>query len=451
MSGRDRTTDVVIVGAGAAGLATAIFAKRHAPGLRVVCLDGARRVGAKILVSGGSRCNVTNRRVTERDFWGGQSRIVRSVLRAFSAERAAEFFADLGVALHEEEHGKLFPDTNRSRTVLDALLNELSRLGVDLSSGERVTSVDREAEGFVVAASSGRYRARVVVLATGGRSLPKSGSDGTGYELAARLGHGYVDTTPALAPLVLAGDRHVALSGIAHDVRLTVRVADTAGTHLDGALLWTHFGASGPVVLNASRHWHRARREGRSVDVSVNLCPGDTFESLEAWFQAQALVRPKAYVATALATRLPAAVAATWTRQSGLADQTLAHLSRESRRRLIHSLLASSLDVRDSRGYTVAEATAGGIPLEEIDPARMASRCCDGLYLVGEMLDVDGRLGGFNFQWAWSSAWVAGGAIARALSGHVAAAAPAAARNSAPDTVTASARDSATTASAEKE
>jgi predicted Rossmann fold flavoprotein len=415
MSERDRTADVVIVGGGAAGLAAAIFTKRQAPGLRVVCVDGARHIGAKILISGGSRCNVTNRRVTERDFWGGPSRVVRNVLRAFSAEQAVAFFADLGVALHEEEDGKLFPDTNQARAVLDALLNELNRLGVELHHGERVTHVDRDADGFVVTVPGTRYRARVVVLATGGRSLPKSGSDGAGYEFAARLGHGYVDTTPALAPLVLTGNRHIALSGVAHDVRLTVRVTDGPTTQLDGPLLWTHFGASGPVVLNASRHWHRAQLEGRPVDVFLNLCPGEMFESLDEWLQEQVQARPKALVATVLATRLPAAVATTWTREAGLADQTLAHLTRGSRRRFIHALLASPLEVRDSRGYTVAEATAGGIPLEEIDPARMASRCCDGLYLVGETLDVDGRLGGFNFQWAWSSAWVAGSAIARAL------------------------------------
>ena len=406
---------MIIVGGGAAGLATAIFTRRQAPHLSVVCLEGARHIGAKILVSGGSRCNVTNRRVTERDFWGGPARVVRNVLRAFSAEQTVAFFAGLGVALHEEENGKLFPDTNLARTVLDALLREVSRAGVDLHSGERVTQVDRGPDGFVVTAAGTRYGARVVVLATGGRSLPKSGSDGAGYEFATRLGHGYVETTPALAPLVLAGSRHIGLSGVAHEVRLTVRVADGPTTQLAGPLLWTHFGASGPVVLDASRHWHRAQREGRAGDVLLNVCPGETFGSLEAWLQEQAQARPKALVATVLATRLPAAVAATWTREAGLADQTLAHLSRESRRQLIHALLASPLEVRDSRGYTVAEATAGGIPLEEIDPARMASRCCDGLYLVGEMLDVDGRLGGFNFQWAWSSAWVAGSAIARAL------------------------------------
>jgi predicted Rossmann fold flavoprotein len=408
--------DVVIVGAGAAGLATAIFCKRHAPRLDVICLDGARRVGAKILVSGGSRCNVTNTVVTDRDFWGGPARVVRSVLRAFPAPRAAAFFAEIGVALHEEDDGKLFPDTNRARTVLDALLGELARVGAELRTGERVIDVRRMDEEFVVATASGsQHHARAVVLATGGRSLSKTGSDGAGYALASRLGHGYVETTPALAPLLLDGEAHVGLAGIAHPAWLTIRAKGRRDVALDGPLLWTHVGVSGPVALNASRHWHRARLEGRDVEVRLSLCPGETLESFEAWLADQARVRPRALVATALATRLPAAVADAWARAAGAEGITLAHLSRDARRRLIRALLASPLAVRDSRGYNVAEVTAGGIPLDEIDPARMASRRCDGLYLVGEMLDVDGRLGGFNFQWAWSSAWAAGAAIAREL------------------------------------
>ncbi|MBI4887383.1 MAG: aminoacetone oxidase family FAD-binding enzyme, partial [Acidobacteria bacterium] len=269
----------------------------------------------------------------------------------------------------------------------------------------------------VVATATGQtYSARAVVLATGGRSLPKTGSDGAGYELASRLGHGYVETTPALVPLVLDGNAHAGLSGIAHPARLTIRAAGRPDITLDGALLWTHVGVSGPVALDASRHWHRARLEGRDVEVVLSLCPGETFESLEAWLEQQASARPRALVATVLAARLPAAVADAWARAAGADGTTMAHLSRDARRRLIRALLASPLAVRDSRGYNVAEVTAGGIPLDEIDPARMASRRCDGLYLVGEMLDVDGRLGGFNFQWAWSSAWVAGRAIARELS-----------------------------------
>ena len=410
-------TDVVIVGGGAAGLATAIFTARSVPGVRITCLDGARRIGAKILVSGGSRCNVTNRIVTERDFWGGSPRLVRNVLRAFPADRAADFFRSLGVALHEEDDGKLFPDTNRSRTVLDALLAETARLGIAIECGRRVADVRRQVDGFLVIPDSGpELSARVVVLATGGRSLPKTGSDGFGYELAARLGHGYVDTTPALAPLVLGDTWHQALAGVSHAARLMLRVDGRTAIHLDGSLLWTHVGASGPVVLNLSRHWHRARLKSAAVDVAISVCPGETFESLEAWWLEQERERPRAQVATVLAARVPAAVAATWIDIAGLGrDTTMAHVGRDERRRLIHALVDTPLDVRDSRGYGYAEVTAGGVPLDEIDSATMESRVCAGLYLVGELLDVDGRLGGFNFQWSWSSGWVAGHAIARAL------------------------------------
>ena len=406
----------IVVGAGAAGLATAIFAKRAAPDLDVRCLDGATKIGAKILVSGGSRCNVTNRVVTERDFWGGSSRSIRHVLRAFPADRAAAFFESLGVPLHEEEDGKLFPDTNRSRTVLDALLAEARRVGVAIETGRRVSAIVRRATGFVVETADGaRLDAQSVALATGGRSLPRSGSDGFGYELARALGHTCVETTPALAPLVLDGNRHTALAGVAHDVTLSLRVGGSVAARIEGSMLWTHFGISGPAALNMSRHWHRARVAGEPADVRLSVCPGETFESLEAWWLDQERTRPRAQISTVLATRLPAAVAQAWIAVSAIDPATtLAHLSKTDRRTLTHALLDTSLAVVESRGYSYAEVTAGGVPLDEIDPATMQSRVCAALFLVGEILDVDGRLGGFNFQWAWSSGWVAGHAIAKA-------------------------------------
>ena len=406
----------IVVGAGAAGLATAIFAKRAAPDLDVRCLDGATKIGAKILVSGGSRCNVTNRVVTERDFWGGSSRSIRHVLRAFPADRAAAFFESLGVPLHEEEDGKLFPDTNRSRTVLDALLAEARRVGVAIETGRRVSAIVRRATGFVVETADGaRLDAQSVALATGGRSLPRTGSDGFGYELARALGHTCVETTPALAPLVLDGNRHTALAGVAHDVTLSLRVGGSVAARIEGSMLWTHFGISGPAALNMSRHWHRARVAGEPADVRLSVCPGETFESLEAWWLDQERTRPRAQISTVLATRLPAAVAQAWIAVSAIDPATtLAHLSKTDRRTLTHALLDISLAVVESRGYSYAEVTAGGVPLDEIDPATMQSRVCAALFLVGEILDVDGRLGGFNFQWAWSSGWVAGHAIAKA-------------------------------------
>ncbi|MGE3403695.1 MAG: NAD(P)/FAD-dependent oxidoreductase [Vicinamibacterales bacterium] len=413
-----QTADVAVIGGGAAGLAAAIFCGRGLAArghrARIVVLDGARTLGAKILVSGGSRCNVTNRDVSDRDFWGGDRRLVRRVLRAFPAPRAAAFFETLGVALHEEENGKLFPDTQRSRTVLDALLQEADRVGVRLVTGTRVTAVER---GFVLRLADGTcWRAPSVVLATGGRSLPKSGSDGTGYEMARALGHGHVATTPALAPLVLGGNRHAPLSGVSHEVALTLRTGGRVAVRLEGPLLWTHFGMSGPVVLNLSRHWLRAVLEGREPDVRLNSCPGRDYAQVDGWLQEEARLRPRTSIATVVGQRLPAAVARAWIQEAGLdAALPMAQLTREARRELVRVLTDLPLPVVDSRGYAVAEITAGGVPLDEIDTATMESRCCPGLYLVGEILDVDGRLGGFNFQWAWSSGFVAGEALADRL------------------------------------
>ena len=414
MSPAPQSCDVAVVGAGAAGLATAIFLRRLNRMRSVVLLDGARKPGAKILVSGGSRCNVTNAVVTERDFWGGRLAVIRKVLRAFPVGDTIAFFREIGVSLHEEAGGKLFPDTNRARDVLDALLRETGAVGASLVPGHRVLDVERSAGGFRVITDRGDLRAAAVVLATGGQSLPKSGSDGAGFAMAKRLGHTIVPTTPALAPLMLGGRSvHAELSGVSQDVELAVWVDGAVVVRLTGALLWTHFGVSGPAAMNASRHWLRARLERRQVSITINLCPGQRFESVDTEWQRLAGATPKASVQSALATMVPASAAAAILRHLGI-DGTvaLAHFGRDHRRRLSRALVEWLLPVVDSRGYNFAEATAGGVALTEIDPVTMASRVCPGLYCVGEIVDVDGRIGGFNFQWAWSSGFVAGRALA---------------------------------------
>jgi predicted Rossmann fold flavoprotein len=418
--------DVLIIGGGAAGLATAIFLRRQSP-RPVVVIDGARTLGAKILVSGGGRCNVTNAVVSERDFWGGRRTVVRGVLRAFPAGATIEFFRELGVALHEEPGGKLFPDSNRARDVLNALVGEAERVGVRIITGVRALDVTRTSAPparFAVATSRGDLNAGVLVLATGGRSLPKSGSDGGGYELARRLGHSLVDTTPALVPLVLAGGGfHARIAGVAHDAELTLWQDGRAAWRGAGALLWTHFGISGPAALNASRHWERAQRSastslGKGPSLTVSFCPGCSFDEIDERLVAAAKARPRASLQSILSDWLPASVAHAIVDRLTLVDAPLSQLPREDRRRIAHALAALPLDVTATRGYTYAEATAGGVSLDEVDPATLQSRICPGLYLVGEMLDVDGRLGGFNFQWAWSSAFVAARALAsRAQSG----------------------------------
>ncbi|MBI4716451.1 MAG: NAD(P)/FAD-dependent oxidoreductase [Planctomycetes bacterium] len=408
-----RHADIAIVGAGAAGLATAIFAARHNPAPLIVALDGARKLGAKILVSGGGRCNVTNVAVEPDDFRCDNPNPLRRVLRSFTAQQAAGFFRELGVGLHEEERGKLFPDSNSAGTVLAALVQEATARNVALLTGHRVLGIAPRAGAFELLTSAGRVHALRVVLATGGMSLPKTGSDGTGYEFARRLGHTIIPPVPALAPLELEGDFHASLAGVAHDVELAVQVEGERAVAVSGPMLWTHFGISGPAAMDASGAWERARAEGKRAAVAANLVPGRDFAAVERQLLQRAVEHPRERLPGALAELLPSRVAAAVAAHLAIpSDTQLAQLARQTRRRLVHALLAWPLPVRRSRGYTHAEVTAGGVPLREINPATMESRVCPGLFLVGEILNVDGRIGGFNFQWAWSTGYVAGSACA---------------------------------------
>lgn len=411
---------LVIIGGGAAGLAAGIFARRANPSLPVVVLDGARTPGAKILVSGGTRCNVTNAVVTEHDFNGGRPAIIRHVLRGWTVADTIAFFRDLGVRLHEEPGGKLFPDSGRARDVRDALVAGLAASGGSLRLEHRVHRVSRESQpaaGFVIETSQGLLRATSLVLATGGRSLPKTGSDGAGYSMARALGHSIVPTTPALVPLVLPAAAHPEareLSGIAHPVQFTVRGPTTRTVRIDGPMLWTHFGLSGPATLDVSRHWLAAVAADAQASLAVHLCPAQTFDTIEATWLGRAREHPRATAVSVFDRVLPAAVSAGCLAASGVDPQArLADVTRDARRRVINRLIAWPLTVEGSRGYNYAEVTAGGVPLTEVHPATLESRRCSGLFLAGEILDVDGRLGGFNFQWAWSSAFAAGSAAAR--------------------------------------
>ena len=337
------------------------------------------------------------------------------MLRGFPVADTIAFFRDIGIHLHEEPGGKLFPDSNRARDVLNALLDEAGRAGVTLVTQARVSAVARTPQGFQLATSAGDRSASRVVLATGGRSLPKSGSDGAGFEIAEGLGHTIVPTTPALVPLRLDEGpeaMHRELSGVAHEAELTLWVDDAVEIRLSGSLLWTHFGISGPVTLNVSRHWLRATLENRRCELTLSFCPGRSFDDVERWWTSQTADRPQASVVTALSAILPASVGQALLKRQRVADSIpLAHLARDDRRRVSHGLVKWPLAITGERGYNYAEATAGGVSLDEIDPATMRSRVCPGLSLVGEILDVDGRIGGFNFQWAWSSARVAAAAL----------------------------------------
>ncbi len=402
-----RDADVMIIGAGAAGLATAIFAARSAGDRRVTILNGMGKPGAKVLLSGGGRCNITHAVVSPADYYGGSPHTIRRVLSAFTVEQTVAFFEGLGVPLRAEKDGKLFPTTNRAATVLDALLAEAQRLSVRILPHHRVTDIKVQKNEFKITTASESLTAGKVVLATGGMSYPGTGSDGSGYRLAEAIGHSIVPPTPALAPFLLEGDFHRPLSGVSQEVELTVRVHDAKPVRLRGPLLWTHFGVSGPVVLDASRVWFRARAENRPAAVSISFLPDADFQAAEHRLMDLASEHPRSLLRNILNTLLPSRVGEALLAHRGIdGNSRMAALTKESRRRLTHALIDWELTVRGEHDFDRAEVTAGGVRLDEIDARTMESRVCPGLHLTGELLDVDGRVGGFNLQWAWSSAWV---------------------------------------------
>ena len=396
----DDTTDVAVIGAGAAGLMAAIFAGRA--GARVILLDGASRIGAKILISGGGRCNVTHDVVTAADFNGSRNAIAR-VLRTFDVESTVAFFAELGVPLKREAGGKLFPVSNCARDVIDVLLDAARAAGATIVSGEKVTRLavlNGSERAFLI---NDHLRVKNVILATGGRSVPKTGSDGSGYTLVRALGHTVTDVFPALVPLVLeSGHWLTTLSGSSIEAELLVKApGGRILQRASGSMLFTHFGLSGPVVLDISRHWIASQ----PAALHANLLPGETFESLERTLIGEARRNPSMTIANLLRRRgIPDRLATAL----ALGATPLVHVTKEERRAVVRNVVDLPLPVIRDRGFDYAEVTAGGVPLSEVDVRTMASRVCEGLFLCGEILDVDGKIGGYNFQWAWASGKLAG-------------------------------------------
>ena len=408
-------TDVAVVGVGAAGLFAATWAGRAQANAgrtaAVVGIDGARKLGAKILVSGGGRCNVTHWRVDESDFAGSTAPAIRKVLGRFTVEQTTAFFASSGVAFYREaDTGKLFPESDSARSILDALLREADAAGAWLVHPAKVTLIERDGERLRLDTTAGPLSARKVILCTGGKSLPKSGSDGSGFALATMLGHSITaPVVPALVPLVLPADHFIrALTGLALPCRFTL--LSSKGKPLAtsaGSTLCTHTGLSGPATLDISRHWLVSRTADPAARLLLDWLPDTPADRVEQLLLESAAKGALPVLRQQLTERLARQLC------TAAAAPPTGDLPREARRRLVAAVKGMELPVVDDRGFTIAEATAGGVPLSEVRLDTMESRICPGLHFAGEILDVDGRIGGFNFQWAWASGFVAGTAAGR--------------------------------------
>jgi predicted Rossmann fold flavoprotein len=429
--------DVAVVGAGPAGITAAIGAARR--GRRVVLLEKAARPGVKILISGGNRCNLTHdcdAATIAKAFGRAGGKFLGCALRELGPQELRAWIESLGVATKVEPGGKVFPVSDKAVEVRDALERELARVGVAFVGGaaaervERVERADRASAGgeslateFVVTTARGDYRAPRLVLALGGRSYPKIGTVGDGYTLARALGHTVTPTTPALVPLVVTAEWVRALSGVTlEDVALSI--AERGGAVVRGALLFTHFGLSGPAPMNLGGEVARrlAGEAGGAVErvdgatrviVSVDFLPGEQRAVLDTRF-AEAVQTAQAegdtrLVRTALTELLPRRVAEMLCEQANLAPAlAVRQFGAAARARLLDALFATRIAVVGTRGYDFAEVTRGGVALTEVDPATLQSRRVPGLFLAGELLDLDGPIGGYNFTAAFATGALAG-------------------------------------------
>ncbi len=397
------TWDFVVIGAGAAGMVAALTAARR--GVATLLLETREQPGAKIRVSGGGRCNVLPSVATLDDFHTEGSRnSLKNLLASWPlAEVRAFFERDLGIALKVEPNGKVFPAGDDAREVVDALLAEVERSGAVLGAGQRVAQL-RRIEGStdgarfeIVLEGGASLRAQHVAIATGGLSLPKSGSDGWGYAAAELLGHHVLPRYPALVPLIAADKRWNELAGIALVARLSALRGDKLLGARAGDFLFTHKGFSGPVVLDQSRFLSGPNAAG------TTLVAAWLDRDAEAW-ERLLIAGGTRTVQLVMREHLPKRLVAVLLDRARVApERKLSELSRDERKRVVRELGACPLEATGDEGYRTAEVTGGGVALDEVSTKTLESRFAPGLYFAGEVLDVTGRIGGFNFLWAWVS------------------------------------------------
>ena len=378
--------DVIILGAGAAGLMCAISAGRR--GRRVLLLDHAAEAGAKILISGGGRCNFTNTGCVPDRFLSDNPHFSRSALSRYKPADFVALVRRHRIAFHEKTLGQLFCDGS-ARQIVAMLLAECEAVGVDLRLRHRVTAVSRP-DAFRVETDQGAFEADSLVLATGGLSIPKLGATGLAYELVRQFGLRLTQIRPGLVPLTFADEPLMRpLSGVSLEC-----VASIGKRAFREAMLFTHHGLSGPAVLQISSYW-------RQGPVTLDLLPG---RDAAAFLLERKRSRPKAELRTVLAELLPArlaaALAAGGLRMADQADRALAAVAAR--------LSAWSVTPNGTEGFAKAEVTCGGVDTRDLSSRTMAANAVPGLFVIGEAVDVTGWLGGYNFQWAWASGWCAG-------------------------------------------
>jgi predicted Rossmann fold flavoprotein len=386
--------DVIILGAGAAGLMCAAVAGQR--GSRVLLIEHADRPGKKILISGGGRCNFTNIDTGPERFHSANPHFAKSALSRYTPRDFIDLVEKHRIAWHEKTLGQLFCDGS-SRQIVNMLMEECAKGGVRIALASRVLDVNHSDGGFTVPHGDSIASAPALVIATGGPSIPKMGATGFAYDLAHKFGLKLVEPRPALVPLTLSAEELMfrELSGVATEV-----IATAGKTRFREAALFTHKGLSGPAILQISSYW----RPGEPV--AIDFLPAQE----SGWAVTAKRERPRTHFHTLLAEQLPGRLAETLARKIGLWGE-LANLPDRKLEEAGRRLSDWRFNPSGTEGFAKAEVTAGGISTAELSSQTMAAKKVPGLYAIGEAVDVTGWLGGYNFQWAWASAWAAGHAL----------------------------------------
>ncbi|PTT60864.1 NAD(P)/FAD-dependent oxidoreductase [Stenotrophomonas sp. HMWF003] len=385
--------DVLVIGAGAAGLMCALTAGQR--GRMVQVIDHANKVGKKILMSGGGRCNFTNTGTTPANFLSANPHFCKSALARYTPWHFIEMVERHGIAYHEKELGQLFCDVS-SKQIVRMLMDECQAAGVQVRTDCGVTRVEHGSDGFHVTTAQGQFHAASLVVATGGLSIPSLGASGFGYELARQFGHEVLPTRAGLVPLTLSGkhqERFNDLSGVALPV--TARCNDVA---FSNSMLITHRGISGPAILQISSFWQPGD------DLRLDLLPG---QDAEGWLRAMKRDRGAAELRTVLSEVLPRRLALRLC-EHWLPDRPVKQIDEPQLREAAALLQGFPLVASGTEGYRTAEVTLGGVDTRKVSSSTFESQLVPGLHFVGEVLDVTGWLGGYNFQWAWASGHAAG-------------------------------------------
>lgn len=403
--------DVLVIGAGAAGLVAA--AEAAARGRRTLLLEKNKRPGVKILMSGGTRCNLTH----ATDKWGiikaygEQGNFLHSALAALSPAELVQMFEDEGVATKVEETGKVFPVSNRATDVLAALVRRFDRSGAELSLAEPVANCSRVDDKFLVVTQARSLTCDSLLMTVGGKSYPGSGTTGDGYAWAAAMGHDIVPPRPALVPITTDATWVKSLTGLTiPDVQVGVceGAIPKPLASARGSFLFTHFGLSGPVILDVSRAV-TAHSKPRELALMCDFLPATKQSDLEEQLHQEATAEGRKQIVGLLSKHIPRRLAEELLGLCGLNPELRsAELPKRERSRLVAAIKQSLIPVSGTRGFEKAEVTAGGVSLREVDSRTMQSKLVPGLYFAGEILDLDGPIGGYNFQAAFSTGVLAG-------------------------------------------